>query len=175
MRSKRKYTVPDRSSQPRHCDGGSEVLDHANSHEYQICTWQPLKIVGGGLFICWWLFLAYMVFTSHKDGLVSYIAAYGFLAVGLFAVIYVLAHLKCEKFLVSDRTITRYCVFDPPRIYQIQEITKVVIHKGVRGGTEFRCYIGKKKVFTLHDGMVNCKLFLATLQENQVQFQNSVF
>lgn len=119
--------------------------------------------------------MAYMVFTSYKEGLVSCIAAYSFLAIGLFAMIYVVVYLKREKFLVNDRTITQYRTFAPARTYQIHEITKVVIHEGTRGGTEFRVYIGKKKIFTLHDGMVNYDLFLVTLRENQVQFRNGVF
>lgn len=174
MDTKWEPTESDKSSQP-HPGGADEPLGQGDSPEYQMDTWQPLKIAGGILFIIWWLFLACMVVTSHKNGPVSYIASYGFLTVGLFAVIYVLAHFKCEKFLVSGKTITRYRAFAPPRTYQIREITRVVIHKGARGGTEFRVYMGKKKIFTLHDGMVNCHLFLTALEENQVQFRSSVF
>ncbi len=175
MRSRLEHTESDRSPQQEYDDRAGETLNHANSCRYQIHTWQPLKIAGSGFFICWWIFLAYMVFTSHKEGLVSYIAAYSFLAIGLFAMIYVVVSLKREKILVNGRTVTQYRNFARPRTYQIHEITKVVIHKGTRGGTEFRVYIGKKKIFTLHDGMENYDLFLSTLRENQVQFQSSVF
>lgn len=175
MPSKWEHTEADRSSQQHLCDRDGETLNHANSYRYQIDACQPLKIAGSGFFICWWIFLAYMVFTSHKEGFVSCIAAYGFLSIGLFAMIYVVAHLKREKFLVNGRTITQYCTFAPHKTYQIHEITKVVIHKHIRGATGFQVYIGKKKIFTLHDGMVNYDLFLATLRENQVPFQNSVF
>ena len=81
MRSRLEHTESDRSPQQEYDDRAGETLNHANSCRYQIHTWQPLKIAGSGFFICWWIFLAYMVFTSHKEGLVSYIAAYSFLAI----------------------------------------------------------------------------------------------
>ena len=84
MRSRWERTESGSSPQQGYDDRAGETLNHVNSYRYRIHTLQPLKIAGSGFFICWWIFVAYMVFTAHKNGLVSYIAAYSFLAIILY-------------------------------------------------------------------------------------------
>lgn len=150
-------------------------LENEVPKTYEIYLHKAIRNVGGIFFSCWWLFLTYMMLISRKDGLASYIVAYGFFALASCFVVYTISELVHSKFVVTGRTITRYLPFFPPRIYRIDEITKVIVHSTRRGGTAYRVYIGKKKVFELHALMVNCDFLLKTLQKNGVPFQNSIF
>lgn len=141
--------------------------------EYQIYMKSSAATLGRAFFACWWLFLAYMVLTSRKEGIVAYVVSYTFLGLGLLAVIYVFSSVARSKFTVKGATITRYFVFARPKTYYIREITKVCVSRG-RGTIGFRVYMGKKKLFELDSTMVNLDLFLKTLQRNHVEFKNSI-
>ena len=142
--------------------------------EYQMYTHNGVKAAGGIFFSCWWLFLAYMIFSSRKEGLASYVMAYGFFAFASLIVVHTVCDVVRTKFVVTDKTITRYFPFIPPKTYAIGEITKVVIHRGRGRLCSYRVYMGKKKVFELDDAMVNLDRFIGTLQERQVPFTDSI-
>ena len=142
--------------------------------EYQMYTHNGVKAAGGIFFSCWWLFLAYMIFSSRKEGLASCIMAYGFFAFATLVVIHTVCDVVRTRFVVTDETVTRYFSFTPPKTYAIREITKVVIHKGRGRLCSYRIYIGKKKVFELDDTMVYLDRFIGTLQERQVPFTDSI-
>lgn len=141
---------------------------------YQIYTHNGVKAVGGIFFGCWWLSLAYMTFSSRKEGLASYVMAYGFFAFASLIVVHTVCDVVRTKFVVTDKTITRYFPLIPPKTYAIGEITKVVIHRGRGRLCSYRVYMGKKKVFELDDTMVNLGLFLTALRERQVPFMDSI-
>lgn len=142
--------------------------------EYQMYPHKSIKAVGGLFFCCWWLFMAYMIFSSRKEGLASYIMAYGFFAFATLIVVHTVCDVARTKFVVTDKMVTRYFPFAPPKAYAISEITKVVVHRGRGRLCSYRVYIGKKKVFELDDTMVNLGLFLTALQERQVPFTDSI-
>ena len=142
---------------------------------YEISLHKAVRNMGVVFASGWWLFLTYMMFISRKDGLASYIAAYGFYIFASCFAAYVVCELVRSKLVVTGRSITQYFPFAPPKTYCVNEITRVVIHSVRRGGTTYCIYIGKKKVFELHNLMENCNLLLETLQENKVPFKNSVF
>lgn len=114
---------------PKQEEDTNEYFDEY-PNEYPIYTDHTVSTVGGVFFLCWWLFLAYMVITSYKDGTVAYILSYGFLAFGLIVVIYVFSQLICSRFTVARTTITQYFAIRAPRTYDIDAITKVVFRRG---------------------------------------------
>lgn len=142
--------------------------------EYQMYPHKSIKAIGGLFFGCWWLFMAYMIFSSRKEGMAPYVMAYGFFAFGTLAVIHTICDIVRTKFVVDDGMVTRYFPFAPPKTYDIREITKVAVHRGRGGIWSYRVYIGKKKIFELDDTMMNLGLFLTTLQERQVPFESSI-
>ena len=115
-------------------------------------------------------FFAYMMVISRKEGVASIIMAYSFFAFATLHVIYVICKVSRSKFVVTDRTITRYFPFASPKIYCMDEISKVVIRVDKYGHRSYRIYRGKEKMFELTDGMVNLGRFLEALQESQVTF-----
>ena len=144
-------------------------------NSYQMYSHNGVKAVGGMFFGCWWLFMTYMIFSFRKEGAASYVIAYGFFAFGTLVVIHTLCDIARTKFIVTDRTVTRYFPFAPSKTYDIREITKVTVHRGRSGIQSYRVYVGKRKVFELDDTMVNLSLFIETLQKRQVLFEWSVF
>lgn len=144
------------------------------SEEYQMYTHNGVKAAGGIFFGCWWLFLAYMIFSSRKEGMASYIMAYGFFAFATLVVIHTICDVVRTRFVVTNETVTRYFSFAPPKTYAIREITRVVIHRGRGRLCSYRVYIGKKRAFELDDTMVNLSLFIGTLRERRVPFESSV-
>ena len=143
--------------------------------EYQMFAHNGVKAAGGILFGCWWLFLAYMIFFSRKEGLASYVMAYAFFAFATFFVIHTVCDVLRTKFVVTGRTVTRYFPFAPPKTYDISAITRVTVHRGRSGIRSYRVYTGKKKAFELDDTMVNLGLFLTTLLEGRVPFESSAW
>lgn len=141
---------------------------------YQIYAHKSVKIVGGLFFGCWWLFVAYMTFFSRKEGVASYVMAYSFFAFGTIFVIRTICDIVRTKLVVNGGTVTRYFPIAPPKTYNINEITRVTVHRGRGGIWSYRVYIGKKKIFELDDTMMNLGLFLTTLQERQVPFESSI-
>lgn len=142
---------------------------------YEISLHKAMRNIGVAFICGWWLFLTYMTFTSRTDGLASCIMAYGFYIFASCFAVHMVCELVRSKLVVTGGSITRYFSFAPPKTYCVNEITRVVIHSTRRGGTAYRIYIGKKKIFELHNLMENCNLFLETLQGNEVPFKNSVF
>lgn len=160
-------------AQCSHSDQADASIETEYPNGYQIYMHHFLGIIGGVFAVCWWFFLAYMVIVSRKDGIAAHVIAYGFLIGGLLFVVYILGIIVRSKFTVKGTTITRYFVLSKPKTYHINEITKVVVHHAK--GSSYRIYIGKKKIFTLDNTMVNLGLFIETLQRNNVQFKTSVF
>lgn len=149
------------------------ATEEEHPDEYEIYMKHSFATLGRVLFACWWFFLAYMVLTSRKEGIVAHVVSYTFLVLGLLAVIYVFSSVARSKFTVKGATITRHFVFARPKTYYIREITKVCVYRG-RGTIGFRVYMGKKKLFELDSTMVNLNLFLETLQRNHVEFKPSI-
>ena len=118
--------------------------------------------------------MAYMVFSSRKEGTASYVMDYSFFAFGTMVVIRTICDIVRTRFVVNDRTVTRYFPVVPPKTYNINEITRVTVHRGRSGIQSYRVYVGKKKAFELDDTMVNLNLFMTTLQERRVPFISSI-
>lgn len=148
-------------------------LKKQESGEYQIYIQRSRIIAGGGLLVCSWIFIVYKIWkdeiiTNAKDFCIIFTLT---IAYAWFIIIALRNYF--EKFVVTDRTITQYIFFVSPRVYSIDEITKVVVSHG-RGGLSYRICIGEKKIFALGGSMVNLPRFIGTLQERRVPFESSV-